>query len=58
MIRKAHTRGHGIVAAVHGTVEMSDISGVTACEDMQLIIFASVPAIAAFFICLAITMSR
>ena len=58
MIRKVHVRGHGIFAAIHETVGMSNICRVTASEGMQLIIFASLPAIAAFFICLAITMSR
>jgi len=57
MIRKVHAKGHGVFA-VHETVGISDICRVSAFEGMQLIIFATVPAIAAFFICLAITMSR
>lgn len=58
MIRKVHVRGDRVFAAVHETIGISEICRVTASEGMQLIIFASVPAIAAFFICLAITMSR
>lgn len=58
MIRKVPVRGYGVSAAVHGPVGISDICRMAASEGMQLFIFASVPAIAAFFICLAITMSR
>lgn len=57
MIRKVQVIRHGVFA-VHETVGISDICCVSPSEGMQLIIFASVPAIAAFFICLAITMSR
>ena len=57
MMRKDHARSHGFFA-VHETVGISDICRVSASEGMQLIVFASLPAIAAFFICLAITMSR
>ena len=58
MIRSFRFIGDGSVAAVHETIGVSDVCCMTASEGMQMIVLASVPAIAAFFICLAITMSR
>ena len=58
MIRMVGVAGRGIVSEVHDTVGASDICCLTASEGMRMMIFASVPAIAAFFICLAITMSQ
>ena len=45
-------------AAFNQGCRVSDVCHLTISEGMQLIVFASAPAIAAFLICLAITMTR
>ena len=45
-------------AVFNQSCRVSDVCHLTIFEGMQLIVFASAPAIAAFLICLAITMTR